>query len=313
MKLGFMTACLPGADLEDMADWAVANGYSALEVAAWPGGGLDHIAAHRFDQREKERVERIIDHSRVEISAISYYTNMMAADPDRRGRQADHLRKVVETAAALDVGLVGVLVGRDVSQTVAENLALGERIWAPLVEHAHDHGVRFVVENSPMLGAHPDTYPTNLAYSPELWEWMFSLGLYLNYDPSHLLWLGADPYEALRCYQEQVLHVQAKDVEIDPGARTRFTHFGQVIDRTSDWDSGWWRYRIPGRGEVDFTRLLDLLDEAGFDGCVAVEHEDPVWSGSEERIYQGLVIAERTLGPGISRLHPTSTPKALNP
>ena len=34
-----------------------------------------------------------------------------------------------------------------------------------------------------MEGWHPDGYPGNLAYSPELWEWMFELGLYLNYDP----------------------------------------------------------------------------------------------------------------------------------
>ena len=37
-----------------------------------------------------------------------------------------------------------------------------------------------------MEGWHPDGYPGNLAYSPELWEWMFSLGLKLNFDPSHL-------------------------------------------------------------------------------------------------------------------------------
>jgi sugar phosphate isomerase/epimerase len=44
---------------------------------------------------------------------------------------------------------------------------------------------------------HPDpavrNYPGNLAYSPELWEWMFSLGVELNFDPSHLVWLGVDP------------------------------------------------------------------------------------------------------------------------
>jgi hypothetical protein len=30
---------------------------------------------------------------------------------------------------------------------------------------------------------------------------------------------------------------------------------------------------------------------------VAVEHEDPVWSGSEEKIKQGLDIAAHTLRP----------------
>ncbi len=30
---------------------------------------------------------------------------------------------------------------------------------------------------------------------------------------------------------------------------------------------------------------------------LSVEHEDPIWGGSEERVLQGLEIAERNLRP----------------
>ena len=43
---------------------------------------------------------------------------------------------------------------------------------------------------------------------------------------------------------------------------------------------GWWRYRIPGLGQVEFGRYVDTLYEGGFDGVLSVEHEDPVWGGS---------------------------------
>src|SRR4029453_1570978 len=36
VRLGFFTACLPRLSLDDIAGWAAANGYDALEVAAWP-------------------------------------------------------------------------------------------------------------------------------------------------------------------------------------------------------------------------------------------------------------------------------------
>ena len=36
MKLGFLTACLPGVPLERIADWAAAHDFQALEVAVWP-------------------------------------------------------------------------------------------------------------------------------------------------------------------------------------------------------------------------------------------------------------------------------------
>ncbi|HJW59534.1 MAG TPA: sugar phosphate isomerase/epimerase, partial [Actinomycetota bacterium] len=36
MKLGLLTAAFPDTPLTEVADWAGANGFSALEVACWP-------------------------------------------------------------------------------------------------------------------------------------------------------------------------------------------------------------------------------------------------------------------------------------
>ena len=93
--------------------------------------------------------------------------------------------------------------------------------------------MKIVIENCVMEGWHPDGYPGNLAYSPELWEWMFSLGLYLNFDPSHLLWLGIDPVTALRPYVDRVAHAQAKDIQLVPGPRDRYGFFGKTVAATT--------------------------------------------------------------------------------
>lgn len=50
------------------------------------------------------------------------------------------------------------------------------------------------------------------------------------------------------------------------------------MDRPDPWDTGWWRDRVPGRGQVDWDRLADVLYEGGFDGVLSVEHEDLVGS-----------------------------------
>lgn len=39
MKLGLLTACLPGWSLERIARWASGHGYEAPGVAAWPSAG----------------------------------------------------------------------------------------------------------------------------------------------------------------------------------------------------------------------------------------------------------------------------------
>ena len=192
---------------------------------------------------------------------------------------------------------MGTFVGRDPSRSVVENLREAEAVFAPLVDHAGEAGVKLIIENCVMEGWHPDGYPGNLAYSPELWEWMFSIGLYLNYDPSHLLWMGIDPIEAVRPYVDRIPHAQAKDIDLDPRARNRYGWPGRAVERDDPWDVGWWRYRVPGLGEVDWPSLIDVLYEGGFDGVLSVEHEDPVWGGTEEKVEVGLRIAYRTLRP----------------
>jgi sugar phosphate isomerase/epimerase len=132
---------------------------------------------------------------------------------------------------------------------------------------------------------------------------MFSIGLYLNFDPSHLMWIGIDPVEAVRPYVDRIPHAQAKDIQLFAGQRNRYGYYGKSIERPDDnpWDVGWWRYRVPGLGEVDWVRLVDAMYEGGFDGVLSVEHEDPVWGGTEDRIEVGLEIAYRTLRPLLVR------------
>jgi sugar phosphate isomerase/epimerase len=289
MKLGFLTACLPESDLSDVARWAAGHGFDALEVAGWPATDpRDHIRADRFDHAERARVRKIFDETGLILSSIAYYENNL--HPTRRAEVNDHVRKCVDAAAELGCSTVGTFVGRDPGLSVADNMKLAGAVFEPLVEYAGERGVTIVIENCLMKSWHPDGYPGNLAYSPELWEWMFTLGLKLNYDPSHLVGLGIDPVAAIVPYISEIAHVQAKDTQILPGKIERYGFYGPITG-----EKGWYRFRVPGLGQVDWAGLIDTLYEGGYDGVVSVEHEDPVWSGSTARVQAGLGIAHRTL------------------
>ena len=72
MQLGFFTACLPGLGLDDIAGWASANGFDALEVAAWPDLGdrsftASHVDVAGLGPAEAERVQASFDRSRWSI------------------------------------------------------------------------------------------------------------------------------------------------------------------------------------------------------------------------------------------------------
>ncbi|GAA4627897.1 sugar phosphate isomerase/epimerase [Actinoallomurus vinaceus] len=302
MKLGMLTACLPQLTLEEIAAWAAGAGYEALEVACWPDtGGRDFEAAHlpvaNFGPADVERTHKCFADHDLTLSALAYYENNLHPDPVRRAEIRTHLTRTIDAAAALGVPYVGTFVGRDWTKPVRENLAEAEPIFRELVDYAGERGVKIIIENCVMEGWHPDGYPGNLAYSPELWEWMFSLGLYLNWDPSHLVWIGIDPVTTIAPYAERIVHAQAKDIQLDPAAVNRYGFFGKAVDRPNPWDVGWWRYRVPGRGQVDWDAVVDALYEHGFTGTLSVEHEDPVWGGDVTRVEQGLSIAHRTLRP----------------
>jgi sugar phosphate isomerase/epimerase len=302
VRLGFLTACMPERTLEDIATWAGNAGFDAIEVAAWPEIDdrpftASHLRVERFGEGEAEQVLALLDRNGLELSALAYYPNNLHPDPEERRVAHDYVRACVDAAALLGHPPVGTFIGRDPTKTVAENLREAEQVFPPLVDYAGERGVKLMIENCPMEGWHPDGYPGNLAYSPELWEWMFGLGLHLNYDPSHLLWLGIDPVAALEPYVDKVIHAHAKDAQAFAAQRNRFGFFGPTVGRKDAWDGGWWRYRIPGLGDVDFRRYVDALYEGGFDGVLSVEHEDPVWGGSPEKVETGLEIARGNLRP----------------
>jgi sugar phosphate isomerase/epimerase len=76
MKLGFLTSCMPERSLEEIAAWAGANGFEALELAAWPQLGdrpftASHVRADAFDESEAERVRKALDDHGLVLSALA--------------------------------------------------------------------------------------------------------------------------------------------------------------------------------------------------------------------------------------------------
>ena len=295
MKIGFLTACLPQTPLEEIVPWAAEQGFETLELAAWPYDSsrdyqASHIRAERFTRDDAERVRDLFAEHDLSISAMAYYDNNLHPDPTVRTHHLDHVRKVIDAAALLGVDRVGTFVGaRPVRAEVAMN-EIGEHFRA-IVGYAEDQGVRVMIENCPMENWVEFGLPGNFAWSPELWDALFdevpSASFGLNMDPSHLYWLGIDYLQATRDYADRIFHAHAKDAEMLPEGRQRYGSLGRQF--TDDvWKSGWWRYRMPGAGEVDWRAFIDTLQAVGYDDVISIEHEDPEYEGSVRLVKEGL-------------------------
>jgi sugar phosphate isomerase/epimerase len=118
-----------------------------------------------------------------------------------------------------------------------------------------------------------ENYPTaeNFATVPDAWEKVFSMvpspRLGLEFDPSHLVRQYIDPYAAAWQYRARIRAGHLKDTEI----------IQPVLQQVGIHGEGWWRYRIPGQGLIDWPRFITVLLQSHFQGGVAVEHEDDFW------------------------------------
>ena len=299
MKLGLMTAAFPRLSLEQVAAWAAGNGFEMLEIACWPssGGerrryaGVSHIDVDRLDV---DAVHGVLERHGLEISSLAYYPNNLHPKAADRKAANDHLKKVVAAAQKLGVPVVGTFAGRDPAKNLPDNLKEFKKVWPRLVAHAESRGVTIAIENCPMLFSW-DEWPggTNIASTPAVWDEMFSLvpsaSFGLNLDPSHLVWLMIDYERAVRDYAERIVHVHAKDLEIDRD--------GLYRNGTVSLGMGWQVPRLPGLGEVRWDRFLAALYRAGYDGVVSIEHEDRTFEGTEALVKRGFLIARDVLRP----------------
>jgi sugar phosphate isomerase/epimerase len=118
-----------------------------------------------------------------------------------------------------------------------------------------------------------ENFPTgvNFATVPAAWNKVFeqvpSPRLGLEFDPSHLVRQFIDPYQAAWDVRTRIHAFHAKDTEITE----------PILQQVGINGHGWWRYRIPGQGRLDWPRMFTVLLQIGFHGGVAVEHEDEFW------------------------------------
>jgi sugar phosphate isomerase/epimerase len=299
MKLGLLTAAFPDLTLDEVAAWAAANGFEALELACWPaaGGerrryaGVTHVDVEALDA---DAVRATLDRHGLAASALAYYPNNLHPDDAHREAVNAHLRRVVDAAAALGVDTVGTFVGNDKDRPLPENLGRFRRIWPPLVQYAGERGVKIAIENCPMIFSW-DEWPggNNLAWSPAIWDAMFEAipdaNFGLNLDPSHLVWLQIDYERAVYDYADRIFHVHAKDLEVRRDGLYRHGTFSAGM--------GWQVPRLPGLGEVSWPRFVAALYAVGYDHVLSVEHEDRRFEGDPELVKRGFLIARETLRP----------------
>jgi sugar phosphate isomerase/epimerase len=302
MKLGIMTAALPGMKLPDLVKWAADSGFGMLEVACWPVGkaerryaGVTHIDVESLDKKKAKETRKLIAGHGLEISSLAFYPNILGAEGDQRQYLINHLKKVVDAAVLLEVPIVATFIGADQTKIAGENLEEYARVWPEIVKFAGDRGIKIAIENCPMVWE--QTWPggQNVAYSPAIWTRMFEIvpdeNFGLNFDPSHLIWQFIDEIRPITDFRDRIFHVHAKDMRIDR----------EMLYQDGTLGNGfrWAIPRLPGLGEVRWPDFFAALYAIGYDYVVSIEHEDRAFEKTEDLVKRGFYLTRDVLMPYI--------------
>ncbi len=280
MKLGyFATALMREIDFEEFARFGKDVGYQALDVPP-----------------DKPGTRAICDKLGLVVNATTgLRAAPITADDAERERQMSDLRGAIDLASAQDIPCVGAGHRRDPNVDAKENVKLFALAYGPLAAYAESKNVKLVFENWPNAGR-------NLMITPELWDKCFSAvpskAIGLCMDPSHLVWQGIDYLRATKDFGDRIYHAHAKDTEFIADGQYRYGMYGSQTE-TGVSSSGWWRYRLPGFGVVNWAKYVDALHQIGYDAVLSVEHEDDLWGWKSDIALakRGLVLTQQILAP----------------
>ena len=282
MKLGYLTAFS-----EEELKIASSIGFDGLELDAgsWTDDQLSPSAVKETAKKAKD----LADKYGITITAIALYQAGLHPAQAR----IDAFKRVGDLCSEMGVGVIATLTGGDPDKNAADNIPLFKETFAPIAKMAENKGLKIAFENWAGFWGRPPIKCINFGNGPYAWDMMFdavdSPALGLEFDPSHFVWQWMDYIAIAKMYGEKIFHVHLKDTEILEGKLSEVGAYGD----------GWWRYRVPGYGIINWQDFISTLTELGFDGGCAIEHEDPIFSGP--RRVQGLKLGHNHLRPIIVR------------
>ncbi|MFV0364542.1 MAG: sugar phosphate isomerase/epimerase family protein [Suipraeoptans sp.] len=299
MKMGFVSSILDEDSFEDVIDTAKELGFGCVELACWPNGkaerryaGVCHLDVENLDDEKVSYVKAYCKKSGVEISSLAYYPNTLEPNVERRDQIVDHLRAVIRASHKLDINMVTSFIGRDQNKTVEENLRIVEDVWPAILDMAKSLGVKIAIENCPMLfGSEQWPGGQNLMTSPDIWQRVFEIlpydNLGINFDPSHFVWQMMDYISPIYEFKDKIFHVHYKDIKLLDNKLKKCGIMAYPLDYMIP--------KIPGLGDVDWSKYISALTDIGYTGYSCIEIEDKAFEGSHDDKLGALKQSKRYL------------------
>ena len=269
--------------LTECALWAKKNDFDCVRLAN--RGALD--SQKMIDGGAGEVRATLSEHD-IYLSCITAHHNLLDDDDEMATAEQQRLIKAIQSARALECPVIITSSGSPVrngqfygmfssppgnaSDRSDELVERFRVMFEPVMAVAEDLDIKVSLDVAVRMG--------QIGCNPEMWEKILdavpSEHLGLSCDPSHWLWMGMLPVEdVIRDFAGKWYFADVKDCEISERMRYRQGIIG----------NSWWQYRVPGRGQLDWSTIIGALWESGYDYVLCVENEDRGFPGLEGFAY----------------------------
>lgn len=254
-----------GQDAVRVIPQILSHGFESFSLTFWQTtGGIDLAELAK-------QVREIVDEQEVVISSIGVFGNPLTGEGDNADTLASWER-AIDHAHLFGADIVSGFTGRLTDRPIDESMPRFKEVFGELAKRAADRGVRIAFENCDMGGTWWKG-DWNIAHNPQAWEMMFNEvpadNLGLEWEPCHQMVSLIDPIPQLRKWVDKVFHVHGKDATI---AWDIVKEYGIHGPKEFVW------HRTPGFGDTNWTDIITILRQAGYQGTIDIEGwHDPVY------------------------------------
>lgn len=296
MKVGVFTPVVNFMTLEEAVPYLASIGVEALEIGAGGSPGKAHLDPEKLlGHPEKiKAVKDLMAEYNMEISAISCHNNPVHPTEEYAKRDNAEFIRAAELAEELGVKKMIGFSGcpGDCKDSKYPNwvTCAWPDDFPKILEYQWEILVDYWQKTSEIVASHGvekiafEMHPGFCVYNPStLMKLRNAVGPIIgaNFDPSHLIWQGIVPTEAIKYLGDAIYHFHAKDTRIDKvntGINGVLSpdSYGDILGRP-------WVFRTIGYGSDlnSWKDMMSTLSAIGYDDAVCIEHEDGLMSAKE--------------------------------
>ena len=299
MKLGVFTALYQNLPFEAMLDKLVEMGVETVELGTGNYPGNHHCNPDELLESPKKIKEfnGALERRGLSISGLSCHGNPLHPNKKFANQSHEVWRKTVLLAERLGVPVVNGFSGCPGDHADAKNPNWVTCSWPPeyldvLNWQWNNVVIPYWKEEAKFAEVHGvnqiafEMHPGFVVYNPEtLLKLREHAGenIGANLDPSHLVWQGIDPVEAIKKLgrEKAIFHFHAKDTYLDKANISvngvlDTKHYSNILDRS-------WIFRSVGYGHDEklWKDMVSALRAVGYDFVLSIEHEDMLASVDE--------------------------------